>query len=168
MEGILGRIIATLLGLLALGAVVYIGEQALAGNKVTQTVSDLAQVATNARNGFSTNPNMYANFTNANSAALISAGMFPTDMVAGGTTIVDAWGNNVTFVPTGANNSEFQLTFGGGTMTADQCAKVVTGLQGYVSLSVNGGTAFTTANPPDLSTAGTACQGGSQIQVTYQ
>ncbi len=167
MEGILGRIIATLLGLLALAAVVFIGQQALAGNKVTQTVSDLAQVATNARNGFSTNPNLYANFSNANSAALISAGVFPTDMVSGGTTIVDAWGNSVTFGPTGTNNSEFQIQFGGGNMSADQCAKTATGMQGYVSLSV-GGTNFTSAAPPDLASAGTACSANTQITAVYQ
>ena len=95
MEGILGRIIATLLGLLAIGVVVYAGDQALSGNKVTQTVSDLAQVVTNARNGFSTSPNRYLHFNNGWESSLISAGVFPADMVqnrGGKPQIIDAWG----------------------------------------------------------------------------
>lgn len=163
MDSILGRVVAAILGLLALGGVIYAGGQALGGNKVSQMTNDVAQVVNNARSQMSQNSLGYTNFTTANTAPLITAGIFPADMNRGGV-IVDAWGNAVTFAPI-ANGQQFTLTWGGAGMTADQCSKLASSMQGYISLKVN---ATTWAIPPDAVAAGTACGGGTTFVGTFQ
>ncbi len=165
MDRVLGVVGAGILVLLALVAVVLSIEKGFHTHKVEQTVQDISQVITNARQGFGQSANGYANYASANTSSLISAGDFPDDMVRGGA-IVDAWGNSVTFGPT-QNNSEVTLNFGGAGLTSDQCSGVATKLSGYISLVV-GGTAFTPANPPDDATAAQACAGGTTFALTFQ
>ncbi|RKP47565.1 type 4 pilus major pilin [Trinickia fusca] len=166
MDGILGRVVAIVLGLLALAGVGLAGYKAFATNKSSTVVTDMTQVATNARAQFSQNNNGYTNFTTANATPLVNAGIIPGDMVrAGG--IFDAWGNAVQFAPV-AGNTEGQITFGGGgSETVEQCSHVLTSLTDYVSLVVNG-TTFSQANQPDAVSAANACAGTPKIILTFQ
>ena len=166
MDRTVGVILAVVLGLLALGAVVLSGHHAFASNTASTVVTDVSQLETNARAQFGQGANLYANFTTANEGAMITSGVFPTDMVRGGA-VVDSWGNAVALAPA-ANNTEGTITFGGGgSETSDECANVVTGLKDYVSLTV-GGTTFTQANQPDAVSAGNACGAGLTIAMTFQ
>ena len=165
MDRVLGVVGAGILVLLALVAVVLSIEKGFSTHKVEQTVQDISQVITNARQGFAQSANGYANYSSANAGSLIQAGDFPSDMVRNGG-IVDAWGNAVGFGPT-QNNSEVTLNFGGAGLTQDQCVGVATQLSGYVSLVV-GGSTFTPANPPDHVTAAAGCAGGTAFALTFQ
>lgn len=62
------------------------------------------------------------------------------------------------------------MTAASGDLVSEQCAQVAAKLSGYVEISVNG-TIFTSANPPDMESAGAACQGtgsAAMISVIYQ
>jgi hypothetical protein len=169
MEGILGRVIAVVLGLLALGGVSYASYSGFSSARASQIVTDIAQAETTARAGYSQGSSGYTNFTTANETALITAGKptdFPTDMLRSGV-IKDAWGNAVTAAPADSDTQGVITVGGGGSESADQCATVAVGLKDYVSLTV-GTTTFTPTTQPDRSTAMTACSDTATIAVTFQ
>ena len=166
MEGILGRIVAVVLGLLALAGVGVVATNAFSGNKASNVTSDITQVITNARAQFTQGGNGYTNFTTANNSALITAGIFPPDMTRGAT-IVDPWGNTVTIASASAA-SQGVISFGGGNSeTAKQCVAVATSLKDFVTLSVNG-TTFTPTTLPDPVSAAAACSATATFVLTFQ
>jgi hypothetical protein len=122
MGRILGAIIAVVLGLLALAGVGVMGATGFfGGDKASKVTTDISQLITNARSQFAQNSNGYTNFTTANEAPMMTAGVFPNSMVRGGA-VIDAWGNAVALSST--NNA---TQFGGGSSeTAKQCPTVVT------------------------------------------
>ncbi|WP_206956343.1 prepilin type IV pili [Trinickia acidisoli] len=166
MDGILGRVVAIVLGLLALAGVGLAGYKAFAASKSSTVTTDITQLVTNARSQFSQNNNGYTNFLTGNATALENAGIIPSDMVrvAG---VTDAWGNAVTLGNAGSA-TEGTIAFGGaGSETIEQCSTVVTSLKDYVTLVV-GGTTFTQATQPDAVSAATACNAGLGIVLTFQ
>ncbi|MGX6566068.1 type 4 pilus major pilin [Cupriavidus necator] len=166
MDGILGRIVAIVLGLLALVGIAYAGYNGFQSHKAGVVATNITQLITNARAGFSQGNNGYTNFTTANIAAMIAGGMFPTDMVRG-TTLVDPWGNAVT-LSSANNGSQGVITFGGGNgQTAKQCVSTAVGLKDYVTLTV-GSTTFNQTNLPDQATAGAACSATAAFALTFQ
>ncbi|MBR7989490.1 prepilin type IV pili [Burkholderia cenocepacia] len=167
MDAILARLAYIALGLLALAGVGVASVSAFSANKGSQMVTDVSHLITNARAGFAQSGNGYANFTTANVADLIASRIVPANMVRNGSTVVDVWGNSITFASAN-NGAQGVLTFGGGgSETKDQCAAVVAGMKDYVSLAVSG-TTFTAANPPDKVTASKACTDTAAIVVTIQ
>jgi hypothetical protein len=166
MDRILGAAVAIILGLLALAGLTGAVSGAFGGNKATTVTQDVTQLMTNARAQFSQGGSGYANFTTANSAALITAGIPPSGMVRGAA-IFDAWGNPVTLAPAGGS-AQGVVSFGGGNAeTAKQCVTVVTSLKDYVSLTVNG-TTFTPAALPDPVAAAAACTDTASFVLTFQ
>lgn len=166
MDGILGRIVAIVLGLLALAGIAYAGYNGFQNHKASVVATNISQLITNARAGFSQGSNGYTNFTTANIPAMITGGMFPSDMVRG-TTLLDPWGNAVTLSAASAG-SQGVIRFGGGNaQTAKQCVSTAMGLKDYVSLAV-GTTTFTQANLPDQATAGSACSATATFTLTFQ
>ncbi|WP_316157484.1 hypothetical protein [Cupriavidus sp. BIC8F] len=53
--------------------------------------TNIAQLITIARAGFSQDDDGYTNFTTVNVPSMITGGMFPTEMVRS-TTLLDSWG----------------------------------------------------------------------------
>lgn len=174
MDSILGRIAATVLSLLLLAAVGLGIYKAFSGNKVSQTINDIAQLQTNARAQYSQGSSGYTNFVvNAGSpqTGLVNqngtSSVIPTDMLRN-SQVVDAWGNPVTIAPQ-ANGQQFSVQFGGTGLSADQCSQVLTSLSGYVGLTTSGGGNFSGSNLPDATSAGAACQSNDEtITVTLQ
>ncbi|HDR9018069.1 type 4 pilus major pilin [Burkholderia vietnamiensis] len=167
MDAILARLAYIALGLLALAGVGVASVSAFSANKASQMVTDISHLITNARSGFAQNGNGYTNFTTANVPDMIDSRIVPSNMVRNGATVVDVWGNSITFASAN-NGAQGLLTFGGGgSETKDQCAAVVAGMKDYVSLAV-AGTTFTPANPPDKVTASKACTDSAAIVVTIQ
>ncbi|WP_455289548.1 type 4 pilus major pilin [Cupriavidus necator] len=166
MDGILGRIVAIVLGLLALAGIAYAGYNGFQNHKASVVASNISQLITNARAGFSQGNNGYTNFTTANVASMITGGMFPSDMVRG-TTLIDSWGNAVTLASANSG-SQGVITFGGGNaQTAKQCVSTALGLKDYVTLAV-GSTTFNQTNLPDQATAGAACSATATFTLTFQ
>lgn len=166
MDSMLGRIVATVLTLMAIGAAVVYIHGGFSWNKNANVASDITWVVTNARTQFAQNSNGYTNFLNANLTAMNNSAVFPPDMVRNGV-LIDAWGNDVT-VSSAGNASEGVIAFGGGgSENVEQCSNVVTTLRDYVSLQV-GGTTFTQATLPDSVSAGNACGNGLAITLTFQ
>ncbi|MBP0633140.1 MULTISPECIES: prepilin type IV pili [unclassified Cupriavidus] len=166
MDGILGRIVAIVLGLLALVGIAYAGYNGFQNHKAGVVATNITQLITNARAGFSQGNNGYTNFTTSNIASMITGGMFPSDMVRG-TALVDPWGNAVTLASAN-NGSQGVITFGGGNgQTAKQCVSAALGLKDYVTLAV-GSTTFNQTNLPDQATAGAACSATATFTLTFQ
>ncbi|MBF6989382.1 prepilin type IV pili [Cupriavidus sp. IK-TO18] len=166
MDGILGRIVAIVLGLLALAGIAYAGYNGFQSHKASVVATNISQLITNARAGFSQGNNGYTNFTTANVASMITSGMFPSDMVRG-TTLIDSWGNAVTLASANSG-SQGVITFGGGNaQTAKQCVSTALGLKDYVTLAV-GSTTFNQTNLPDQATAGAACSATATFTLTFQ
>lgn len=167
MEGILGRIVATVLGLLALAGIGYAAANGFSNSKVDIIVSGATHIATNARAQFSAGNTGYTNFTTANAASLVSAGIIPTSWVTAGVP-TDPWGNAVTFAA-GASPTQGVITIGGGgSETIEQCIKVTQNLKDYVSLVV-GTKTFTQAALPDPVSAAAACTAATtKIAMTFQ
>ena len=170
MESILGRIMATVLGLLAIGGVVLLMSTATDSSRISQTGQDLGVLSTNTRSQFQQSQTLYANFSNANAAVLVQSNVIPADMWRGGN-IVDQWNNPVTIqpaTPTGmVANSAFEIQMGGANLSAASCSKLVTSLTGYLTLTVNS-VIFSQNNLPDPTTAGAACSGSTNIIIVYQ
>lgn len=162
MESILARVMATVLGLIALGGVIYAMSSANDSSKVSAISSDISQIVSATREQFAQSQTGYANFTTANALALYNNKVIPADLWKGNGA-VDQWGNNMTF-NYAANNAQFVITFGGANMTPDVCSKIATALGGYVTMGL-GGQTFTTA--PDSVTANTACTAGTAFTLTY-
>ncbi|WP_373380347.1 prepilin type IV pili [Cupriavidus nantongensis] len=166
MDGILGRVVAIVLGLLALVGIAYAGYNGFQNHKASVVATNIEQLITNARAGFSQGNNGYTNFTTANIAAMINGGMFPTDMVRGNA-LVDPWGNAVTLASAN-NGSRGVITFGGGNaQTAKQCVSATLGMKDYVTLTV-GTTTFDQTNLPDQVTASAACSATASFALTFQ
>ncbi|MFP3637928.1 prepilin type IV pili [Paraburkholderia sp. SIMBA_054] len=166
MDGILGRIVAVVLGLLALAGVGLLAYKGFSTDKNGAVTSDITQVVQNARAQFSQNNNGYTNFVTGNIAAMNTAGIFPKNMVRGAT-VIDRWGNAIQLAS--ANSAtQGQITFGGGgSEDPEGCAAVVTSLKDYVTLQV-GGTTFDQTNQPDAVTAGQACGNSLAMTLTFQ
>lgn len=169
MEGILGRIVAIVLGLIALAGVGYAAYNGFQNSKGSDVTSGIAQLVTNARAQFSQSANLYTNFTTANLTKIISAGIIPQNMTNGTTTGNDPWGNALAFAPAGTNNSQGVITFGGGgSETVQECVSVAQNLKDYISLKV-GTTTFTPQAQPDPTTAAAACTAAATTFVlTFQ
>lgn len=169
MEGILGRIVAIVLGLIALAGVGVAAYNGFQNSKASDVTTAVAALITNARAQFSQSSNLYANFTTANVAKLITAGIIPQNLTNGSTTAIDPWGNSLAFAGVGAPaNSQGQITFGGGgSETTQECVSVTQNLKDYISLKV-GTTTFTPASQPDPTTAATACSATAAFVLTFQ
>ncbi|KVV40925.1 prepilin type IV pili [Burkholderia territorii] len=166
MEGILGRIVAIVLGLLALAGVGVAAYSGFSNNKASNVTEGLTTTITNARAQFTQGSNGYTNFTTAKIANLITAGIFPNNWV-NGTAVNDPWGNAVALAPASNNTAATITVGGGGSETAAQCANVVQSIKDYVSIKV-GATTFTPATPADPTTAAAACTATAAIAVTFQ
>ncbi|WP_321943706.1 type 4 pilus major pilin [Paraburkholderia tropica] len=166
MDRIFGVGLAVVLGLLALAAVALAGSGAFSTNKAGTVVSDITQVVTNSRGLFAQDSNGYEDFTTSNESTLVSAGLFPTDMVRS-STVYDPWGNAVT-LSSAESDSEGVIGFGGGgSETVKQCVTVVMSLKDYVSLAV-GSTTFSSSNLPGTATAEAACESDLSMTLTFQ
>lgn len=166
MEGILGRIVAIVLGLLALAAVGYAAFNGFSNSKASDVATGVTTVVENSRAQFTQSATGYTNFLTTKVASLNTAGILPSTWW-NGTNAVDPWGNTVTFAP-GALNSQGVITFGGGgSETAAQCVNVAQNLKDYISLKV-GTTTWTQAAPPDPVAAAAACSATAAFALTFQ
>jgi hypothetical protein len=140
MDGILGRVMATVVGLLMIAGVVVAAQQMFGGSKASNATSDLLTLEQGIQGAYSAQPT-FASLTNTVSN---TAGWTPSDMNGGsGTaTITNQWGGAVT-VAVDTNTAQFDVTEQG--VPSSACATIVNGAQNAVSVTANG-TALT--GPP--------------------
>ncbi|MDF3883111.1 type 4 pilus major pilin [Cupriavidus basilensis] len=168
MEGILGRIIATVLGLIALAGVGYAAYNGFSNSKSSDVVTGVTTIVTNARSQFAAGNTGYTNFTTANAASLVTAGIIPTSWVATGNVPTDPWGNALAFASAGAN-TQGSVTFGGGgSETQAQCINVIQNLKDYISLTAGTKTFTQTALPDPVSAAAACTAAGTKITLVFQ
>lgn len=150
-----------LLGMAAAAGVIY---AASGGNKVSSQASDITLLQGGARQQLGETPNGYMNFTTANAANLIQAGIVPPGMVRGGT-LTNKWGGTITLAPAN-NNGQGVITLSGITNSKD-CSQLVTTLRDYDTLTI-GTTTFTRDTLPDGNTAAAACKGNNTtVKITF-
>lgn len=167
MDSLLGRIVATVLGLLALAGIGFGIYSAFSSDTTSAVVTDVSQTIVNARAAFSQGTAGYSSFTAANVPQLITNDIFPSGMVKG-TDLYDRWGNAVT-PSSQSSGTQGVLTFGGGgSEDVNSCAKAAVSMiaANYVSLKV-GTVTFTKTAPPDPVTAANACATGLTFKVVF-
>lgn len=165
MEALLARVMATVLGIIALGGAVYYMSYANESSKVNMMTVNIAQLVTEARGQYANSSTGYATLTTANIPYLANNKIIPSRLMLNNNAI-DLWGNPITFSPvTSSNNYEFQMSFGGANIPASTCAMLATSLGGYVDLNV-GGTDFGN-QVPDAIAAFNACNNSTQFTVTF-
>ncbi|RWA55695.1 prepilin type IV pili [Cupriavidus sp. UYMSc13B] len=166
MEALLSRIIAFVLGLLALAAVGLAAKAGFDTSKASDVTNGVAMIVTNTRSQFMQSNLGYTNFKTANASSMITAGLFPPSWVVGAT-VTDPWGNAVAMAPD-INVTRGVLTIGGGgSQKKEQCVKVATSLRDYVTLKI-GATTFDQTNQPDATSAGAVCADTSTLVITFQ
>ncbi len=160
MDSILGRVIAAILVLLALAGVVYLGSQAMGSSKVTNAVSDLAQIQTNVEGLYANSSTGYSTLT---STVAINAGAIPADMVQGTSSVVDAWGNAVALAPVTTFNAQtvsgFSVAYTG--LSNADCVKLATQVPGAAGVTINGTTVASANGIVDAGTAAADCSTGA-------
>lgn len=167
MDPIIARILAFVLGLLALVGVAYGGYEGFQWYRSNSIVEGVTLMQTNIAGLYAQSGAGYGSLTTANAPALISQNVFPPSWVRGGNTLTDPWGNAVA-LSSAANATQGVITIGGGgSQNVETCSRVVMGLSNYVSIAV-GNQTFTKNATPDPITAGTACAGQPTISVSFQ
>ncbi len=164
MDSIIGRVIAGLLALLALGGVMYLGAQGIQSSRVNTEIADIGTLVANVRGQFMQSSTGYTGVTSANSAALITAQVIPAEMIKNGG-IVDEWSDPITLASAN-NGAQFTVTLGGTSLSQAGCIALATGFQGYISMAI-GGSTYTQQTMPDTVTAAGVCTTGATITLTY-
>lgn len=124
-----------------------------ANAKLNAAVGSVGQIIGQVDSLYDNNPNGYQNIA---LQALITAGAFPNSMVKG-STVVDAWGGDVTVQPS-SSAAEFSLEYQG--LPKSACERMATINSGSItSVSVNGTSMSIPVNP---TTAATSCSASGQ------
>ena len=163
MDSTLGKVLASILGLLALAGVVVAGITAFSHSKTTSAVSDVATLATRIRGDYVNNPAGYATLTNA---VAIAAGDVPADMLQG-SSIVNAWGSAVTIGPVAGNPKDFSIDLGAVPQAA--CVQLLSTDGNLMGASVGGKQLALPINAADAASvcAGAASAGVVQVSTQY-
>lgn len=165
MESILARIMATVLGLIALSGVIFALNSANDSSKVNAMTVSLSQLVTEARSQYANSSTGYASFTTANTQALYSNKIIP-DRLMLNNTAVDLWGNTMGFSSlVSSNNYGFQVTFGGANIPVETCVNLATNIGGYIDMKIGGQDMGSL--PPDPLTAESACNASTQFTLSY-
>lgn len=146
--GTVGSYLLSLVGLVAVGAAVYL---AMGWYKTGNAVSNLNTFAGNIQAAYAQQP-MFTSLTNT---AANSAGWTPKTMDAGGASIMNEWGGTVTATVDGTNAADFDITEAGLPSSACEKLMQVTSVE---SMTVNGAAVTL---PVDAATQGTDCSAAS-------
>ena len=165
MESLLARVMATVLGLIALAGAAYYMSYANESSKVNMMVVNVAQLVTEARAQYAMSPTGYSTFTTANISQLASNKVIPSRLMLNGSA-VDVWGNLISLNPVSSNNNfQFQITFGGANIPLSACEQLATSLGGYVDMTI--GSQDMGNQTPDAIAALNACNNSTQFTLTY-
>ena len=152
MDSTLGKILASIFGLLALAGVVVAGIVGYSNARTNSAVADVATLATKITGDYVNNPAGYATLSNQ---VAIAAGDVPADMLQGAS-IVNAWGSAVTIGPMTGNAKDFSISLG--LVPQAACVQLLTTDGSLMGASVGG---KQLALPMTPSTAAAACAGSA-------
>lgn len=155
MFGTVGSFLLSLVGLIAVGALIYYGYSYF---RTGGAVQDLGTLAGNIQAAYANE----ATFTTVTNTVANSAGWTPKDMNGGGSTITNQWGGTVTVNVDGTNPANFDITEAG--VPNGACAKLAQSTENVLSVTVNG-TALTI--PVDAATAEADCTAGSANSLVF-
>lgn len=156
MSEILGTLFKYLMAILAVGAVVAITLSVSKGNKTSNAITDISQLATNVQVAY----NQTSTFTTITPAAAVNGKMAPDDLISGAT-LVDPWGGTDTLAVNATIATEFD--FGLPAVPQGECTKLATSIKA-VALKI--GTAVQTF-PLDPAAVAAACSASTPIAMTF-
>jgi len=159
MSEILGTLFKYVLGLLGIVGVVVLLYYALSSNSVSAEVSNITTTEGNLA-GLYSGSTANAGTTSLTNAVAIAASAVPAAMVSG-TKIINQWQGAVTL--SGDAGGDIIISEAGLPQAA--CAKIITAVPSYSSLTVNGGTALTA--PVDPGTSVAQCKSGTANTVAF-
>ncbi len=152
MDSTLGKVLAAILGLLALAGVAIAGYVGYSHARTNSAVADVATLATKIRGDYVNNPAGYATLSNQ---VAIAAGDVPADMLQG-SSIINAWGSAVTIGPVAGTPKDFTINLGSVPQAA--CVQLLTTDGSLMGASVGGAPVAVPASP---AAAAQACAGGA-------
>lgn len=160
MSEVIGVVLKTLMVLLGLGGVLYIGNSAFQNNKNANHLSEVSMLAANVQAAVQS-----GTFTNLTTASVIAGSkgdtLAPGSLISGNN-MINPWNGSVTVGVDPTNASQFVIT------TTDLpnggCAKVASGVSAK-KVTING-TVVTV--PVDEPTARSACnQAENTLAITF-
>lgn len=158
MDSTFGKIIATLLTLLATFAVVASGVIALSRHSSNTLTSSITMLSDNIQGDYVNNTAGYGTLSNA---TVIAAGEVPNDLLKGGK-IVSPWGAPITVSPAPGSPRNFQIDLG--VVPASVCVDLLLHA-GNVSGASIGGTLVST--PIDPASAAQQCASGGDVTLQF-
>lgn len=150
--GTVGSYLLSLVGLVAVGAAVYL---AMGWYKTGNAVSDLNGLSSAIQAAYAQQPT----FTSVTNTVANASGWTSKTMNAGGATIDNQWGGAVTVAVDGSNSAEFDVTEAG--VPSSACQKLIQA-NNVESMTVNGAAV---AVPVDAATASTDCSQASNTMI---
>lgn len=150
MSSMIGQILRWGLMIIALTAVIVIGEMTLSNAKVAESISQLDTIITNTQQLYAVQPT----FTGLTTAVAVSGNIFPSNMVSG-SSVYDKWAGQVQDNVDSTTPTEFDVEFDNVPSTA--CEKLGSSYtsNNLANLTVNG-TVVATINPATLAAACTS------------
>jgi len=154
MSEILGALFSYVIKLLGVAAVVLLLYAVFGADKTNNALSQISQTQSNIQALYVSQPN----FSSLNNSVVINGQLAPSDMIQGNA-LVNGWNGPVT-VAVDSNTSQFSLTET--QVPKSACIKLSANVAAYVSLQINGGTAYGTASGTkiDPGIASTECAAG--------
>ena len=162
MDSTLGKILASIVGLLALVGVVVAGIVGFSHAKTNAAVADVATLATRIHGDYVNNPAGYATLTNA---VAIAAGDVPADMLQG-SSVVNAWGSSVSIGPVAGNPKDFAIDLGAVPQAA--CVQLLTTDGNLMGASVGGQQVSLPITPAQASAACASAASGGLVPMVTQ
>jgi hypothetical protein len=160
MSEMLGTFFKYLFALLGVAAIVAVLSQVVGSNKDGLFVSQLTQLVGNIEQ-------LYAggySYSGISTVNLMTAQAFPSGMVVG-TIPTNPWNGTVTVAVDAGALTSFDVTTS--LVPQADCAKIVTSMTNYQSVTVNG-TQFLASAAIDPATIGAACGVTNAITFAFQ
>lgn len=156
MSEILGSLFSYVIKLLGVAAVVLLLYAVFGADKTNNALSQISQTQSNIQALYVSQPN----FSSLSNSVVVNGQLAPKDMIQG-TALVNGWNGAVTVAVDG-NPAQFSLTEN--QVPKSACIKLATNVAAYVSLQINGGTAYgtTSGTTIDPGIASTECSAGGE------
>ncbi|OYV28270.1 MAG: hypothetical protein B7Z81_15905 [Acidocella sp. 20-61-6] len=158
MSEILGVLFKFMLALLGIAGVVVLLYEAMSGSSVGTEIANLTTLQGNLAQLY-TGSTTTTGTSSISDAVAVSADAAPSSMVSGNN-LVNQWNKAVTV----SGDAQGDIIIAETGLPRGACAKMVTAVPSYNSVSING-TSLTA--PVDPGTATSACQAGDNNTLTF-
>ena len=158
MGEILGALFRYLVMLIGIAAVVFVLYRTMSSSSVSNEITNVTTLESNLASFYTSSPTTTGTSTITDAVA-VNSGAAPSSMVSGNT-LVNQWNKAVTV----SGDANYDIIIQEDGVPQSACAKMVTAVANFFSVSING----TSLNAPvDPGSATTACQAGNNNTLIF-